>query len=141
MIRPFQTDDTDALLVAWRKASELAHPFLSQDFLDQSDQAIRDIYLPKAETWVAELNGTPVGFIALLGNMVGGLFLHPDHHGAGIGRALMDHAVRQHGDLTVEVFRDNAIGRAFYAAYGFTELKEFIDDYAGLPTLELEFRA
>lgn len=118
-IRPYHADDTDAVIAVWQRANALAHPFLSPDFVAEVQQAMRSIYLPNAETWVLEEAGTVIGFIALLGNEIGGLFLEPSRHGRGYGRALVDHAVALKGPLNVEVFRDNTIGRPFYERYGF----------------------
>lgn len=128
MIRPYVSEDTDRILHVWRIASEFAHPFLSDAFHDMAASAIRDTYLPQAETYVIEVEETPVGFISLLDNHIGGLFLDPQFHGRGLGRALVDHAVRQKGPLTVEVFRENRIGRRFYDAYGFVETDAYFHD-------------
>ncbi|WP_316858275.1 GNAT family N-acetyltransferase [uncultured Cohaesibacter sp.] len=140
MIRKFETDDTEAVMTVWRSASDLAHPFLSEEFQQRAERLTRDIYLKMAETWVCEQDGQVVGFIGLLDDLIGGLFVHPDCHGQGIGRALVDKAVTLKGDLVVEVFVDNPIGRRFYAAYGFEGEKQVNDPHSGFPLLRLRFR-
>jgi putative acetyltransferase len=137
MIREYRSDDLDALLTVWAAASAVAHPFLSGEFLSAERRNIADLYLPVAETWVWEVAGHVQGFIALMGHEVGGLFVHPELHGRGVGRALMDHARGLHGELEVEVFKDNALGRAFYAAYGFVEVREGVHEDTGLGVLRL----
>ncbi|UWQ22249.1 GNAT family N-acetyltransferase [Jannaschia sp. W003] len=123
-IRPYRAEDIEPVIDVWQRANALAHPFLSEDFVAGVHRAMRDIYLPNAETYLLEVGGTVVGFIALIGNEIGGLFLDPAMHGRGHGRALVDHAVALKGPLTVEVFRDNELGRPFYERYGF----EFVGD-------------
>ena len=118
MIRKYETEDTDALVLIWQSANALAHSFLADDFVAQVAQDMRNVYLPNAETWVLEENEIPVGFIALVETEIGGLFLDPSFHGRGFGKALTDHAVALHGPLSVEVFEKNAIGRRFYDRYG-----------------------
>jgi len=44
------------------------------------------------------------GFIALLGNEIGWIFLQPEDHDKEVARALMDKAQDLHGDL--EVFKE-----------------------------------
>nr|WP_321980962.1 GNAT family N-acetyltransferase [uncultured Cohaesibacter sp.] len=139
MIRTFISEDTDAVIAIWQSASELAHSFLPADFMIEAERLTREVYLPQAETWVFVRNGAIVGFIGLIDHYIGGLFVDPSHHGEGIGRALVDKAAAEKGSLTVEVFVDNAIGRRFYAAYGFTGDKQVSDPYSGFPLLQLTY--
>lgn len=59
----------------------LAHSFLPDAFQKQEKKNIRELYLPNADTWVAEFDSHVVGYIALIGNEIGGLFVQPTHHG------------------------------------------------------------
>lgn len=128
MIRDYTTQDTDALIDIWEKANAMAHPFLADDFVAFVKDAMRRLFLPNAETWVIEKAGAPIGFIAMMGNEIGGLFLDPDHHGQGHGKAMVDHVVGLKGPLRVEVFKDNKIGRAFYQGYGFEDEDSYLHE-------------
>lgn len=119
VIRPYQAKDLVNVLSAWENAARLAYPFLPEAFFPAERRAIQDEYLPNAETWVLERDGQVIGFISLLGNEVGGLFVQPAFHGTGAGRQLMDKAKSLHAILELSVFEQNQIGRAFYAKYGF----------------------
>ena len=79
--------------------------------------------------------------MALLGNEVGAIFVQPEFHGTGAGRALMDKAQELHGDLEVEVFEANSIGRKFYSSYGFEPLSERVHEETGNNVLRLRFTA
>lgn len=137
MIREYRPADCEDVLRIWEAASLLAHPFLGQEFLERERHDVRNVCLPNAETWVWEADGHVTGFIALLGNEVGGLFVDPRHHRSGIGRALMDRARALRGELEVEVFKANALGRSFYARYGFELMYEEIHEQTGLEVLRL----
>lgn len=144
MIRPYDANsaaDARVVLSIWREASNFAHPFLSEAFQAEAEVAIRDIYLPMAETWLATKADEPVGFIALIDEEVGGFFVRPAWHGQGIGRALMDHAVSQRPALQLGVFRDNPVGRRFYEAYGFTVTGEQLDEASGHPLVRMCYPA
>ena len=92
MIREYRDNDCGAVIEVWYAASQVATPFLSEEFLADERANIRDVHLPNAETWIFEAEDTVVGFIALIGDEVGAIFVHPERQGQGIGRALMDHA-------------------------------------------------
>jgi len=130
-IRPYHADDIDAVIDVWQRANALAHPFLKSDFVAEVHKAMREVYLPKAEAYVLEEERMVLGFIALIGNEIGGLFLDPSRHGKGYGRALVDHACGLKGPLKVEVFRDNAVGRPFYERYGFEIVADEVHEPSG----------
>ncbi|KDA02684.1 GNAT family N-acetyltransferase [Hyphomonas oceanitis] len=139
MIRPYTDHDADAVVSIWRAASERAHPFLSTPFLDAEAENVRNVYPQFADIWVLEGAGIPIGFIALVDAEVGAIFLQPEHHGQGYGRAMMDFAVSKKGAVTLEVFKANAIGRAFYDRYGFRQVGEYVHEASGQETLKLAF--
>jgi putative acetyltransferase len=141
VIRKYKTEDTDALISVWEKGNALAHPFLSEEFVAQVAKDMRNIYLPNAETWVLEEDQQPVGFIALIDNEIGGLFLDPSLIGKGYGRKMVDHAFALKGPLRVEVFKENAVGRTFYERYGFVFEEEYLHEPSGSVTLKMAMRS
>ena len=84
------------------------------------------IHLPPAQiangqVIVAEFDGGIVGFAAVVGGELDGLFVEPDMWGGGIGRALVDaaaHQARRKG-LSLTVIA-NPAARGFYESCGFT---------------------
>lgn len=137
MIRKYQPADCEDVLRVWARASALAHPFLSEEFLEQERHNIPNVYLPNAETWVWTASERVVGFISLLGNEVGAIFVDPEFHRSGIGRALMNQARASRGELEVEVFEKNPLGKAFYARMGFQFMHRKIHDQTGFDVLRL----
>lgn len=128
MIRPYAPADLDDVQDVWYAASLIAHPFLSEEFLSTEREEIADQWLPIAETIVYQHDGTIVGFLALVGNDVGAIFVLPEHQGSGIGRALMDQARASRPFLELDVFEANSIGRRFYEAYGFRRVDRHIHE-------------
>jgi putative acetyltransferase len=138
MIRKFKDKDTESIISVWRNASAVAHPFLSDSFMDQGEQDIRNIYLKFAETWVTVIDSQVVGFISMAENEIGGLFLNPDVHGQGLGRDMVDLVRNLKPSLKVEVFEKNTIGRRFYAAYGFQGTDTYLHDASGEMVIKLD---
>lgn len=139
MIREYQQQDTDAVVAIWRAATAVAHPFMTPGFIEQEATALRELYLKFAKTWVSVVDGDIIGFVAMLENEVAGLFLRPAFHGQGLGRAMIDHVFARIGPLRVEVFEKNAIGRRFYAAYGFVGSERYLHEPTGETVLKLAF--
>lgn len=138
-IRQYMASDLNAVLDSWEVATRLAHKFMTDEFVALERRKVAEIYLPNTDTWVAEIDSEVQGFIALMGNEVGALFLQPHCHGKGVGKRLMDKAQALHQDLEVEVFKENSIGRKFYSRYGFEPLEEKIHEPTGQQVLRLKF--
>jgi len=121
MIRKRKEKDNDEIMNVWSEASSLAHPFLETFFVEKVKKDMREIYIPNTETWVYEDNNAVIGFISMLDNEIGGLFVMPNKHSKGIGTQLVNFVRELHNELEVEVFEKNVIGSPFYDKYGFTK--------------------
>lgn len=130
-IRAHTDADRERLAEIWLEASRVGHPFLPEADLLGQQAMVRDIYLPQAENWVAELDGKPVGFIGLIDAFIGGLFVTPSAHGHGLGKALVLCAAGLKGDLEVEVSAANDTAVGFYRRLGFAETLRHDEDDEG----------
>lgn len=139
MIREYAETDLEELLDVWYKSTSLAHPFMDQAFLKKEEKNIRDIYIPNTKTWVFSNSQGLDGFISMIENEVGAIFVRPEKHGQGIGKILMDHVSQIHKEIEVEVFKDNKIGRAFYDKYGFKTIKEHLHEETNRGLLRMKF--
>ncbi|WP_372642820.1 N-acetyltransferase [Ancylomarina sp.] len=140
MIRKYIESDIDEILEVWYQASRMAHPFLDADFMGMEKRNIRDVYIPNTSTWVFTDDDLILGFISMMGNEVGAIFVRPDYHGKGIGRQLMDFVSDFHDVMEVEVFERNNVGIAFYHKYGFELIEELIHKETNNKLLRLRYR-
>ncbi|WP_134496689.1 acetyltransferase [Microvirga pakistanensis] len=139
-IRPSRSSDVPALFTIWHDAVRATHSFLGEADIAFFAQQVRDSYLPSGSFWVAVGDDDePQGFLGMTGSKVDALFIHPAHHGQGIGRALIDHAAALAGALTVDVNEQNEGACIFYKKIGFRQIgrSEFDDSGQPFPLLHL----
>jgi len=110
MIRPYHRADCDAVLDLWLKASLLAHDFVPPAFWHEQLTAMRDHYLPQAETLVLQKNDQLLGFVSLHEQRLAALFVSPHAQGRGLGRQLLDEAKRRRDRLELGVYRQHPGG-------------------------------
>jgi len=132
-IRRYRPADNTPLSTIWYEASVQAHAFLGEERLSQQRALVQATYLPQAETWVACVDDTPVGFIGLIDDYVGGLFVSPAYQGKGIGAALLAHAFGLKGNLSLTVYAENRAAHRFYHHHGFHDVSRHSVDDEGLP--------
>lgn len=119
-IRPAQPAECDALeALQWRASlheSEYREQLLANpDAIDLPMEQVE-----RGEVIVAELDGCIVGFAAVVGAEIDGLFVEPQYWRQGIGAALIDaatHEARRRG-LALSVTAGKA-ARGFYEKCGF----------------------
>jgi len=138
MIRKHKEQDLEQIMNIWQKSSTLAHPFLKNDFVEKVASDMRNLYIPNSETWVFEENNIVIGFISMIENEIGGLFVLPDNHSKGIGTKLVDFIAKENKVLEVEVFEKNKIGNAFYNKYGFKLIKQYLHEESYNVVLRLQ---
>lgn len=128
MIRKYNESEIPTLMNIWEKSAAIAHPFLDDEFNTMVKKAMQEMYLPNSDTWVYETEVGIVGFISMMNNEIGGLFVDPNRQTKGIGTALVNYMHKFHEELEVEVFDQNKIGKPFYVKNGFTEIKQYIQE-------------
>ena len=128
MIRKHVENDLESIMKVWQESSTLAHPFLNATFVEKVRTDMRNLYIPNSDTWVYENDQGIIGFISMIDEEIGGLFVLPQNHSSGIGTKLVNYVSEFNEKLEVEVFEKNEIGRAFYNKYGFKLMKEFIHE-------------
>ena len=142
-IRLFNESDFNHVLVVWRIAREMSS---NGDVIARKHTLVEDIgylkheILPKNTVWVAESHGIGItGFMAIQGEFIDCLYIHPDHQGQGIGRALLAHArTLSPQRIWLYTMADNTRARAFYEKYGF-KLMALGHNAEGLPDASYEF--
>lgn len=141
MIRRHKEEDPEQIINVWTKSSAVAHPFLSSEFVHKVKHDMTNIYIPNSETWVYNIDNSIVGFISMVENEIGGLFVLPTYHSKGIGTQLVNFITKEHSEIEVEVFERNHIGRAFYNKYGFEKIKEYYHKESENVVLRLKLRS
>ncbi|WP_395382688.1 acetyltransferase [Mesorhizobium sp. UC22_110] len=133
-IRPYAERDTVRLVDIWLAAVRATHHFLTEDDIRFFEPRLRDLHIPALEVYVVEGDdGQLLGFAGLDGANLEMLFIEPDHHGHGIGKQLVDHAVALKGRLKVDVNEQNRGALAFYLKCGFTQVGRSELDGSGKP--------
>jgi putative acetyltransferase len=140
VIRALEPADVDDLIRVWLASTIPGQSFLPEDHWRAMERDVREQLLPIAETSVVVEDGKVVAFMSIIGDLIGGLFTHPDHQGKGHGRALVDQARLLHDPVLVEVFEANEKAIAFYRSCGFVDQEVRVDPESGLPQLILRLQ-
>ena len=113
--------DAEAVTACFLAARHAGMPFLPLITDGSSIHAwMRQIVLPRPDTWIAERDGAVVGLLALLGDHVEHLSVHPQVWGQGVGSSLVAFAKRRSPQgLYLHTFQRNERARRFYEARGF----------------------
>ena len=83
------------------------------------------VVVPRLDVWIAERDGTMLGFAALQDEWLEHLYVEPSAWRAGAGTLLLNHArQRRPQGLKLWTFQRNALARAFYRKHGFIEMRQ-----------------
>ncbi|GAB1847209.1 acetyltransferase [Achromobacter xylosoxidans] len=103
----------------WRRAVDATHDFLSpRDRHDIEAEVVA--FLPATTLDLAvDADDRALAFMLLDGSHMEALFVDPDARGTGVGRALVEDALRRHPGLSTDVNEQNAQAIGFYERLGF----------------------
>jgi GNAT superfamily N-acetyltransferase len=127
VLREYHPDDFDAVTILWRISREKSLPEFQMEkghFFYEDQDYFRNRVLKENHIWVVVLHGQPVAFMAMSGDFIDQLYVHPDLWRRGIGGALINLAREQSPDhLWLYTSQVNSSARAFYEKNGFVAEK------------------
>jgi chorismate mutase/ribosomal protein S18 acetylase RimI-like enzyme len=150
-LRAAGPDDVEPLAGLFHDARAAAYPAMPHPvhglpeirhwFREVLGLAPRTIPMPAdRETWVAERDGEPVGYLVLDPEWLDSLYVRPDLTGQGIGSALLDLAKGLRPDgFGLWVFETNVRAQRFYRRHGLVVVRrtDGSDNEERAPDLEM----
>ncbi|WP_256667657.1 N-acetyltransferase [Pseudomonas sp. Fl5BN2] len=131
LIRDYQSSDLQGLLTLWLDASIQAHHFVDPDFWRSKVEDMGSLYIPNAQTRVAERDGELLGFYCLVQDQLAALFVRVQQQGQGLGKQLLADARERRSRLELAVYADNLPSIGFYRQQGFQVIDNGIDPDTG----------
>ena len=126
-IRPLREDEIDETIRMWHVTKRVAYPYLPLEqgrAIEEDGRFFREHIVPRTQVWVAHDGEMIAGFLALDGDYIDRLYVHPERQGQGVGSALMHKAMElSPGGLRLHTHVKNEQARAFYEHRAFRAVK------------------
>lgn len=139
-IRLNRSDEIDRLIEIWRRSVDATHHFLSIGDRLAIDEEVRSFFPTATFVVACDARDEPTGFMLMDGAHLEALFIDPDHHGKGIGKALLQSAIGEHRVITTDVNEANSEALGFYERMGFQTVGRSALDGQGRPYPLLHLR-
>jgi ribosomal protein S18 acetylase RimI-like enzyme len=122
-MRDYRPEDFDAVTILWRISREKSLPEFQNakgHFFYEDQGYFRAHILKENKIWVVELDNRPVAFMAMRGDFIDRLYVHPDYQNRGIGKALLGCARKISPEhIWLYTLQINTHARIFYEKNGF----------------------
>ncbi|KQC00589.1 GNAT family N-acetyltransferase [Pedobacter sp. Hv1] len=132
LFRPLKTDYLE-LINVWERSVRATHHFLDEKDIVLYKALIYNDYLYQVDLYGVKQNKHILGFIGLDGDTIQMLFIDPIARGKGVGKYLIDFAIKQKGIRKVDVNEQNEQAVGFYLHLGFNITERFEEDASGRP--------
>ena len=119
ILRRASVSDASTCAMIQREANLASLPFLPADpDVNGALTFFETVLLPENETWIAEVDGQPVAYVAFHPGWLEHLYVLPAYQGRGIGPTLMAKALEDGSARELWTFQKNARARKFYEDRG-----------------------
>ncbi|MBL7843822.1 MAG: acetyltransferase [Cyclobacteriaceae bacterium] len=135
--------DYPELIDVWEKSVRATHHFLPEEYIQYLKPLILEKYFDAVSLFsVRDEQKKIMGFMGTSDDKVEMLFIDPMNRGKGIGKLLMDYAIRNLRIRKVDVNEQNEQAVGFYKKLGFQVINRLEVDSLGkpYPILEMEPR-
>ncbi len=125
--------DYPELELLWEASVRATHDFVREEDIPFFRRQIHRSGFGGATLYLIRDRTGILAFSGITGTHLDMLFVRPDHIGQGLGRRLIEHAIRKSGALTVDVNEQNRNAAAFYRKMGCTPIGRSATDSCGMP--------
>ncbi|KAH6881023.1 GCN5-like N-acetyltransferase [Thelonectria olida] len=119
LVRPAAADDAEAVTNVFLAARQHSLAYLPRLYTDAQTLAFFTGIVAKGGVTIIEVEGKVAAFLALDGDDVDHLYVHPQNHRQGLGATLLEETQKQRDRLELWVFQRNEGAIAFYMKHGF----------------------
>ncbi|MCI8336030.1 MAG: acetyltransferase [Peptococcaceae bacterium] len=135
----YETIERDELLInkllsVWEKSVTATHLFLSKEEIAKIAEFVPTALQEIPHLIVAmDTEECPIAFMGIAGNKLEMLFITPEQRGNGIGRKLLEHAIKNYAVNELCVNEQNPQAKGFYQHMGFQVYQRTETDEQGNP--------
>jgi putative acetyltransferase len=126
------SEDYPELVQVWEASVRATHDFVQEDDI-VSFRTLIPQYFDAVDLYLVRDEGKILGFLGASSQEVQMLFLHPDARSKGLGKVLMQFAIKEQGVTKVEVNEQNDQAVGFYKRMGFKVVGRSELDSTGKP--------
>lgn len=117
----------------WEASVRASHHFLREEDIENLKPYVTEGLANINHLYVVFDADAPTAFIGIQDEKIEMLFVSPQYLRKGIGKQLVDMAVKNHQAIFVDVNEQNPGARAFYEKLGFVEFGRMETDSQGNP--------
>ncbi|MEL7004905.1 MAG: GNAT family N-acetyltransferase [Bacteroidota bacterium] len=133
-IDKIDTSEYHEVVDVWEASVRATHHFLQESDIEYFKPLILNQYLDAVQLrCIRGSNNKIKGFLGVAEDNLEMLFVHPDYHGQGIGKALLEYSIDQLKILKVDVNEQNEQAVGFYHHNGFVTVSRSPLDSTGKP--------
>lgn len=115
----YEAKHKNEILKIWEESVLVTHKFLSIEDFKFYKSFLLDFDFSSLSTFCVEINSKIIGFLAVHENKLEMLFIHPDYFGSGLGKKLMQFAIKELHVRELDVNEQNKKAVDFYLSFGF----------------------
>jgi ribosomal protein S18 acetylase RimI-like enzyme len=126
-VRSMEASELEATARLWHETCEATYGFLPTEADRSWEDRLRffeTVIAVENELWVATYEGALAGLLAIRGDLIDRLYVHPGRQRRGVGNALLAQArALAPAGLRLFTHQENGPARAFYEKQGFVVLR------------------
>ncbi len=128
-------EDIDDIVELWYKVSIETHSFISDEYWERNKSMMKEEYIPKSETYIAQNDKKLLGFVSMINEYLAAIFVLTEIQGMGIGSQLLNFVKEKRERIELRVYKKNEKSIRFYRNKKFEIISDSIDKDTG----EIEF--